>query len=56
MTQFSPLSQQGFSKIITGAMHQWLVPIVLTTWEVEIRRIEVQSQLRQIVHKTLSSK
>jgi hypothetical protein len=33
-----------------------LTPIILTTQEGEIRRIAVQSQLRQIVHKTLSKK
>jgi hypothetical protein len=30
------------------------MPIILATQEVEIRRIAVQSQLGQIVHKTLS--
>jgi hypothetical protein len=29
-------------------------PIILATQEAEIRRITVQSQLRQIVHKTIS--
>jgi hypothetical protein len=27
--------------------HQWLTPIILTTWEAEIRSILVQSQSRQ---------
>jgi hypothetical protein len=31
---------------------QWLAPIVLTTQEAEIKRIAVQSNPRQIVHKT----
>jgi hypothetical protein len=31
----------------------WLTLIILATWEVEIRRITVQSQLWQIVFKTL---
>jgi hypothetical protein len=30
--------------------------IILGTWEAEIRRIEVQSQPRQIVHETLFQK
>jgi hypothetical protein len=36
--------------------HQWLTPVILATQEEEIRRIEVQSQHRQIVPKTLSQK
>jgi hypothetical protein len=38
------------------AGHQWLMPIILATQEVEIRRIEVQSQHRQIVLETLFGK
>jgi hypothetical protein len=38
------------------AGHQWLMPIILATQEAKIRRIVVQSQLKQIVHKTLSRK
>jgi hypothetical protein len=34
----------------------WLTPIILATQEAEIRRIEFQSQPRQIVHETLSQK
>jgi hypothetical protein len=33
--------------ILTG--HQWLMPIILATWEAEIRRITVQGQSLQIV-------
>jgi hypothetical protein len=33
-----------------------LTPVIPATWEVEIRKIVVQSQPRQIVHKTLSQK
>jgi hypothetical protein len=33
-----------------------LTPVILATQEAEIRRIEVQSQLRQIVYKNLSQK
>jgi hypothetical protein len=32
----------------------WLTPVILATWEAEIRRIEIQSQPGQIVHKILS--
>jgi hypothetical protein len=36
------------------AGHQWLKPEILSTQEVEIKRILVQSQPRQVVCKTLS--
>jgi hypothetical protein len=32
------------------------MPIILVTWEAEIRRITVQSQSRKIAHETLSQK
>jgi hypothetical protein len=32
-----------------GAGRGWLMPIILATQVAEIRRIEIQSQLRQIV-------
>jgi hypothetical protein len=32
------------------------MPVILATWEAEIRKIAVQSQPRQIVHKTLPLK
>jgi hypothetical protein len=34
----------------------WLTPVIPATQEAEIRRIEVQSQPGQTVHKTLSRK
>jgi hypothetical protein len=34
----------------------WLMPIILVTQELEIRRIAVSSQPREIVHETLSQK
>jgi hypothetical protein len=34
----------------------WLKPVILATQQAEIRRIEVQSQPRQIVQKILSEK
>jgi hypothetical protein len=30
---------------------QWLMPVILTTQEAEIRRTSVQGQSRQIVHE-----
>jgi hypothetical protein len=42
--------QQKYSS--TG--HWWLTPVIPATQEAEIRRIEVQSQPRQIVLETLS--
>jgi hypothetical protein len=32
------------------------MPITLATWEVEIRRIIIRGQLKQIVHETPTSK
>jgi hypothetical protein len=32
----------------------WLTPVILAIQDAEIRRIAVKSELRQIVHKTLS--
>jgi hypothetical protein len=43
-----------FKKIY--AQHQWLMPIILTPEEGEIRRITVQGQPGQIVHETPSPK
>jgi hypothetical protein len=37
------------SKVRAGSQCLWLTPVILATQEAEIRRIEVQSQLRQIV-------
>jgi hypothetical protein len=43
-------------KISFLTRHWWLTPVILATQEAEIRRLEVQSQPRQIVCKTLSRK
>jgi hypothetical protein len=43
-------------KIIHGAGRQWPVPLIPATQEAEIRRIAVQNQPGQIVHKTQSQK
>jgi hypothetical protein len=32
------------------------MPIILVTWKAEVRRVMIQGQLRQIVHKTPTSK
>jgi hypothetical protein len=32
---------------------QWLMPVILATWQTEIKKIIVRSQIRQIVLKTL---
>jgi hypothetical protein len=44
----------GSSNEVAG--RQWLVPVILATQKAEIRRIKVQGQPRQIVHKTPSPK
>jgi hypothetical protein len=43
-------------KTIIMAGCWWLRPIIPSTQEAEIRRIEVRSQPGQIVHETLSKK
>jgi hypothetical protein len=35
---------------------QWLMPVILATWEADIWKIIVQSQSEQVVHKTPSPK
>jgi hypothetical protein len=47
---FSPFS------MMLKVGYQWLMPVILASWEAEIRRIMVQGQLRQIVCKTESLK
>jgi hypothetical protein len=49
MVQFASLS----SKLVVLAGCQWLTPVILAAQVAEIRRIVVQRQPRQIVHKTL---
>jgi hypothetical protein len=36
------------------ARYRWLTPVILATQEAEIRRIEIQSQPREIVREILS--
>jgi hypothetical protein len=40
----SDMCQFNFSKIWECAVYQWLTPIILATWEDEIRRIMVGDQ------------
>jgi hypothetical protein len=35
-----------------SSWHQWLIPVILATWEAEIRRSAVPGQPRQTVCKT----
>jgi NAD(P)H-dependent FMN reductase len=51
-----PRGLKSAIKSLTLAGHQWPKPVILTTGEAKIRRITVQSQLRQIGHETLSQK
>jgi hypothetical protein len=37
-------------------VHKRLTPIILATWEAEIKKITIHSQPGQIVHETLSQK
>jgi hypothetical protein len=39
---------------VLEARHQWLIPVILATWEAEIRKIAVPGQPEQIVHETSS--
>jgi hypothetical protein len=41
-----------FKKMVL-VRHQWLMPVILATWEFEIGRIVVQGQHKQIVQETL---
>jgi hypothetical protein len=46
-----------FVKIfLSMAGHQWLMTVIITPQEAEIRRTAVQRQPRQIVQETLSQK
>jgi hypothetical protein len=36
------------------AWYQWLMPVILAIGEAEFRKITIQSQPREIVHKILS--
>jgi hypothetical protein len=41
---------------VQPALTHWLMPVILATWEAEIRRITFLSQPAKIVHKTPSPK
>jgi hypothetical protein len=50
------LENTHHKKRAAAARHWWLMSVILATQEAEIRRIKVQSQPGQIVHKTISQK
>jgi hypothetical protein len=52
--EFKPRSQQQQQKVVSQSRCWWLTSVILATQEAEIRRITVQSQPGQIVHKMLS--
>jgi hypothetical protein len=39
-----------------AAGHRWLTPIILVTWEADIRRIKIGSQPEQAIQRTPSPK
>jgi hypothetical protein len=41
---------------VNEAWHQWLTPIILFTWETDLRRIVVQGQPGKIISEILSPK
>jgi hypothetical protein len=54
--EYQPSKYEALSSNSSTAGSQWFTPVILATQEAEIRRIMVQSQLRQIVLETLSQK
>jgi hypothetical protein len=54
LLKIGPRNRKQHKIIVVG--HQWLMLIILVTWETEIRRIAVQSKPSQIVCETLISK
>jgi hypothetical protein len=49
------LKKEGLKKWISAG-HQWLVPIIIATWEAEIGRIMIQGESGQIAQETPSPK
>jgi hypothetical protein len=49
-------AEKDFYQEPNGARPRWLMPVILSSQEAEIRRIAIKSQPRQIVYETLSQK
>jgi hypothetical protein len=53
---YCPKNEEVKSPVLNNLHGQWLMPIIPTTWEAEIKRIKVPGQPGQIVRKTPSPK